>query len=67
MSCIQIIPHMQNLLSIELSTVKVHNNDLVMNTWDYDYLIMIGPFIGLILINDMSISKLVQSINNNTL
>ena len=47
---------MQKLLPIKLSMVKVHDNDLFMTIWDYDDLIMIGPFNGLVLINDMSIS-----------
>ena len=36
--------------------VKMYNNDLIKNTWDYNDLIMIGPFIILVLINVMSLS-----------
>ena len=49
-------PQIQKLQPINLLTVKVHDNDLVMNIWDYDDLIMIGSFIGLVLVNERSIS-----------
>ncbi len=54
--CIQIGPWTQKVTTNRTFNSKVHDNKLVMNKWDYDDFITIGPFVGLVLINDMSFS-----------